>query len=79
MGIGFWDYFAIQQHGEVRLTTDSNSATVAARNKTVVTLNTEFSMTELSKLVNGGDNNNPNKPQAFALYKLVGAQSASDF
>ena len=79
MGIGFWDYFAIQQHGEVRLTTDSNSAAVAARNKTVVTLNTEFSMTELSKLVNGGDNNNPHKPQAFALYKLVGAQSASDF
>ena len=79
MGIGFWDYFAIQQHGDVRLTTDSNSAAVAARNKTVVTLNTAFSMTELSKLVNGGDNNNPHKPQAFALYKLVGAQSVSDF
>ena len=79
MGIGFWDYFALQQHGEVRLTTDSNSAAVAARNKTVVTLNTEISMTELSKLVNGGDNNNPHKPQAFALYKVVAAQSASDF
>ena len=78
-GIGFWDYFALQQHGEVRLTTDSVSAAVAARNKTVVTLNTDISMTELSKLVNGGDNNNPHKPQAFALYKIVGAQSASDF
>ena len=78
-GIGFWDYFALQQHGEVRLTTDSNSAAVAARNKTVVTLNTDISMTELSKLVNGGDNNNPHKPQAFALYKIVAAQSASDF
>ena len=78
-GIGFWNFFALQQHGEVRLTTDANSAAVAARNKTVVTLNTDISMTELSKLVNGGDNNNPHKPQAFALYKLVEAQSASDF
>jgi len=79
IGIGCWDYFALQQHGEVRLTTDSVSAAVAARNKTVVTLNTNISMTELSKLVNGGDNNNPHKPQAFALYKIVGAQSSSDF
>ena len=78
-GIGFWNFFALQQHGEVRLTTDSVSAAVAARNKTVVTLNTDISMTELSKLVNGGDNNNPHKPQAFALYKLVDAQSSSDF
>lgn len=78
-GIGCWDYFALQQHGEVRLTTDSVSAAVAARNKTVITLNTNISMTELSKKVNGGDNNDPHKPQAFALYKLVDAQSSSDF
>ena len=25
----------------------------------------------MSKLVNGGDNNNPHKPQAFVLIKLV--------
>lgn len=80
MGIGFWDYFALQQHGEVRLTTDSTSAAVAARNKTVVTLNTEISMTELSGKVNGNAiSPKDGKPQAFALYELVGAQSASDF
>ena len=71
IGIGHWEYLALQQHGEVRLTADSMSAAVAARNSTVVTLNTEFSMTELSKLVNGGDTNNPHKPQAFKLLKVV--------
>ena len=71
IGIGHWEYLALQQHGEVRLTADSMSAAVAARNSTVVTLNTEFSMTELSKLVNGGDSNNPHKPQAFKLLKVV--------
>lgn len=80
MGIGFWDYFVLQQHGEVRLTTDSVSAAVAARNKTVVTLNTEISMTELSGKVNGnGISPATGAPQAFALYELVAAQSASDF
>ena len=80
MGIGIWDYFVLQQHGEVRLTTDSVSAAVAARNKTVITLNTEISMTELSGKVNGnGISPATGAPQAFALYKLVGAQSASDF
>ena len=80
MGIGFWDYFVLQQHGEVRLTTDSVSAAVAARNKTVVTLNTEISMTELSGKINGnGISPADGKPQAFALYELVDAESASDF
>ena len=80
MGIGFWDYFVLQQHGEVRLTTDSVSAAVAARNKTVVTLNTEISMTELSGAVNGNAiSPATGAPQAFALYELVAAQSASDF
>ena len=69
IGIGHWEYLALQQHGEVRLTADSMSAAVAARNSTVVTLNTEFSMTELSQKVNGG--NGTGKPQAFKLLKVV--------
>ena len=67
IGIGHWEYLALQQHGEVRLTADSMSAAVAARNSTVVTLNTEFSMTELSSKVNGKNG----KPQAFKLLKVV--------
>lgn len=78
-GIGFWEFFALQQHGEVRLTTDATSAYVASKNQTIVTLNTEISMTELSTKVNGGDGTQSPKPQAFALYKIVDAQSSSDF
>ena len=77
IGIGFWDYFALQQHGDFRLTVDATSAAVAAKNETVITLNTEISMTELSVKVNGGDGTQSPKPQAFALLKIVeGASSA---
>jgi hypothetical protein len=78
IGIGHYRYLAFEQHGEVRLTVDSQSAAVSARNSTVVTLNMELSLTELSKLVNGGDNNNPHKPQAFKLLKVVAPVSSSE-
>ena len=77
IGIGHYRYLAFEQHGEVRLTVDSQSAAVSARNSTVVTLNMELSLTELSKLVNGGDNNNPHKPQAFKLLKVVAPVSSA--
>lgn len=67
LGIGFWDWFAIQQHGPVRLTIDATSAAVAKSNKTVVVFSTEVSMTELSNKVNG---NESGEPIAFALYKI---------
>lgn len=78
IGIGHYRYLAFEQHGEVRLTVDSQSAAVSARNSTVVTLNMELSLTELSKLVNGGDNNNPHKPQAFKLLKVVAPVSSNE-
>ncbi|MBR3856806.1 MAG: hypothetical protein IKM68_02345 [Bacteroidaceae bacterium] len=68
IGIGHWGYLAYEQHGEVRFTVDAQSAEVAKRNSTVLVLNTELSMTELSSKVNGNDSN---KPQAFKLIKLV--------
>ena len=68
IGIGHWGYLAFEQHGEVRFTVDSQSAEVAKRNSTVLVLNTEYSLTELSSKVNG---NTLGKPQAFKLLKIV--------
>ena len=73
IGIGHWGYLAMQQHGEVRFTVDATSAEVSKRNTTVIVLNTEYSMTELSSKVNG---NTSGKPQAFKLIKLVEASES---
>ena len=68
IGIGHFGYLSMEQHGEVRITIDATSAAVAQRNSTVITLNTDFSLTELSSKVNG---NRSGKPQAFKLLKVV--------
>jgi hypothetical protein len=68
IGIGHWGYLAYEQHGEVRFTVDAQSAEVAKRNSTVLVMNTEFSLTELSSKVNG---NLSGLPQAFKLIKVV--------
>lgn len=68
IGIGHWGYLAFEQHGEVRFTVDAQSAEVAKRNSTVLVLNTEYSLTELSSKVNG---NQSGLPQAFKLIKLT--------
>lgn len=68
VGIGFFDYLAVQQHGDVRFGIDNQSAAVQGRDSTVFTLNTDMSMTELSQKING---NTSGKPQAFALLKIV--------
>ena len=68
IGIGHFGYLSMEQHGEVRMTIDATSAAVSQRNSTVITLNTDFSLTELSSKVNG---NKSGKPQAFKLLKVV--------
>ena len=73
IGIGHWGYLAFEQHGTVRFTVDSQSAEVAKRNSTVLVLNTEYSLTELSQKVNGA-----NGIQAFKLLKVVDSDSSSD-
>lgn len=60
------DYFALQQHGQVRFTVDTISQ--AKKNVMQLTLNTFYSMTELSNKLNG---NQDGKPQAFALYEVT--------
>ena len=72
IGIGHWGYCAFQQHGQVRATVDATSAEVAKRNTTVLVLNTEYSITELSQKVNGA-----NGVQAFKLLKVVDAPYAT--
>lgn len=74
IGIGHWGYLALQQHGEVRLTIDATSASVAERNTTVIVFSTDESLTELSGKVNSGNGT----PQAFKLLKVVGMESSSE-
>ena len=73
IAIGHYGYLAMEQHGEVRFTVDSTSADVAKRNSTVLVLNTEFSLTELSSKVNG---NTSGKPQAFKLLRVAGISNS---
>jgi len=63
--IGYWEFFALQQHGQVRMVIDP--ITLADKNVTRVILNTAWSMTDLSVYINGADN----ESQAFGLYKIV--------
>lgn len=65
--IGYWEWFALQQHGDVRLTIDATSQAVAKKNITAVTINTAWSMTDISVYINGAKN----QSQAFGLYKVV--------
>lgn len=65
--IGYWEWFALQQHGDVRLSIDAISQAVAKKNITAVTINTAWSMTDLSVYINGANN----VSLAFGLYKVV--------
>lgn len=56
VGAGVWSYLALNQYGDVRLTVDYTSE--ARKDKVVITLNSEWSMTTL-------------RSEAFALYKTV--------
>ena len=66
IGIGYFEWFALQQHGTVRMTVDATSQAVAKKNLTAVTLNTAWSMTDLSTKINGANGTT----QAFALYEV---------
>ena len=68
IGIGLFEYESVQQHGQVRLTIDGSSKTVALKNETTIVMNTAMSFTDLSVKVN---KKNGTTTQTFALYKLV--------
>lgn len=67
IAIGIYDYLAVQQHGEIRLNVDAHSNAVVRKNITAINYQTEYSITDISKLLNGANN----KSQAFALYKIA--------
>jgi|GEM_PF-4410464 len=70
LGIGYYDYLKVQQHGEVRLTMDAVSKAVAKKNCVNMTLNTEFSFTDLSDHIH---DENGNAVKAFAIYEIKNA------
>lgn len=81
IGIGYFEWFALQQHGEVRFTVDP--ITGAKKNVTQLTLNSAWSMTDLSTHINGGDPQTSGgvttyPTQAFALYKVVDSGSSNE-
>ena len=71
IGIGHFGYLQEQQHGELRFNIDGTSQENFDRGCVSIGMSTDYSLFDLSKLVNGGDANNPHKPQAFKLIKLV--------
>ena len=70
IAIGHFGYLSEEQHGEFRFNVDATSAEVFNRATVVISMTTDYSLTELSSKVNGNANG---KPQAFKLIKLVEA------
>ena len=69
--IGYYEWFAAQQHNVPRLTIDATSTSVAKRNITAITINTAFSLTDLSVFINGAGGTT----QAFACYAVMDANT----
>lgn len=70
IGVGLFNYEAVQQHGDVRLNIDATSESVSSDNVTSVVFNTSFSFTDLSaKTTTNGKKNTATT--AFALYKVA--------
>ena len=78
IAIGHFGYLAEQQHGEFRFNIDgvggAGSSANFDRGTVAIGMSTDYSLTELSGKVNGGNGT----PQAFALIKLTNAESVSD-
>ena len=69
--IGYYEWFAAQTHGTVRMTIDATSNSVAKRNLTSVTLNLAASLSDLSIYINGAGGTT----QAFACYAVMDAET----
>ena len=69
--IGYYEWFAAQTHGTVRMTVDASSQQVSKRNLTSVSLNLASSLTDLSVFINGSGGTT----QAFACYAVMDAET----
>ena len=74
IAIGHFGYLAEQQHGELRFNIDGTSSENFDRGTVAIGMSTDYSLTELSGKVNGGDGT----PQAFKLIKLVAPVSSAE-
>ena len=74
IAIGHFGYLAEQQHGELRFNIDGTSSANFDRGTVAIGMSTDYSLTELSGKVNGGNGT----PQAFALIKLVEVSGSSN-
>lgn len=74
IGIGHFGYLAEQQHGEFRFNIDGTSQVNFDRGTVAIGMTTDYSLTELSGKVNGGNGT----PQAFTLIKLVEPASSNE-
>lgn len=75
LGVGLFQYEALQQHGDIRLNIDATSAAVTSKDVTAMVLNTRMSFTDLSvKTTTNGKKNT--KSTAFRLYKVAEAAAA---
>jgi HK97 family phage major capsid protein len=72
IGFGYFEWLALQQHGEVKLIIDP--LTLADKNVTRILFNVFWSTTDLSAYINGGNSGT----QAFALYNAVEAAEAGE-
>ena len=81
IGIGYFEWFALQQHGQVRFTIDP--ITLCDKGVTRLVLRTSWSFTDLSIYINGGTPVSDGHggytypTQAFALYKIEGGDISS--
>ena len=71
--IGYYEWFAAQTHGDVRLTIDATSQQVSKKNLTAITMNLAASLTDLSIYINGAGGTT----QAFACYAVMDAKTPS--
>ena len=74
IAIGHFGYLAEQQHGEFRFNIDGTSQANFDRGTVAIGMSTDYSLTELSGKVNGGNGT----PQAFALIKLSEPASSNE-
>jgi len=79
IGIGHFGYLNEQVYADgIEFNVDGTSQENFDRNVIGLGMGVDYSLVEMSRLVNGGDDNNPHKPQAFVLIKLTDPVSDSD-
>ena len=79
IGIGHFGYLNEQVYADgIEFNIDGTSQANFDRNVIALGMGLDYSLVEMSKLVNGGDKNNPHKPQAFVLIKLSEPASSNE-